>query len=218
MSALRARCVVTLVTLLASVAMGASCKSPSPPGQPGAGKSTVPSVSPSGSDRTLVLYDTTGQFGFLGELYAVQASNLASHFGGWRAEPVSRYTSGEAARHDLTIYLGSTYDEPLPDAFLADVAAGANVLWLGGNIWKLAAKYPKVFQQDGFTTAAIDDAEVTEVRYHGTALTRDAKSGGLVKFSVSAPARAAILAEAVRADGGVVPWGVRGGRLTYVAE
>jgi uncharacterized protein YdaL len=165
-----------------------------------------------------VLYDTTGQFGFLGELYAVQASNLASHFGGWRAEPVSRYTSGEATRHDLTIYLGSTYDEPLPDAFLADVAAGANVLWLGGNIWKLAAKYPKVFQQDGFTTAAVDDAPVAEVRYHGTTLTRDAKAGGLVKISVSDPARATTVAEAVRADGTVVPWGVRGGRLTYVAE
>src|SRR5687767_5151927 len=71
-----------------------------------------PDTRPSG---VLVLYDTTGPFGALGELYAIQAGNLASHFGAWTAAPVTRYRAGDAARHALTIYIGSTYDEPLPE-------------------------------------------------------------------------------------------------------
>ena len=40
---------------------------------------------------TLVLYDTTGQWGWLGELYAIMTANLASHFGTWTAMPVVSY-------------------------------------------------------------------------------------------------------------------------------
>ena len=36
---------------------------------------------------TLVLYDTSGEWGYLGELYAIQVANLASHFGPWTAKP-----------------------------------------------------------------------------------------------------------------------------------
>jgi hypothetical protein len=37
---------------------------------------------------TLVLYDTTNTYGWLGELYAIAGGNLASHFGQITAEPV----------------------------------------------------------------------------------------------------------------------------------
>ena len=39
------------------------------------------------STDTLVLYDTTGNWGWLGELYGIMAANLASHFGAWTALP-----------------------------------------------------------------------------------------------------------------------------------
>ena len=72
---------------------------------------------------TLVLYDTTGQWGWLGELYAIMSANLASHFGSWTAMPVVSYTSGTLKQYTATIYIGSTYGEPVPNAFLDDVFA-----------------------------------------------------------------------------------------------
>jgi hypothetical protein len=50
----------------------------------GAAASAAPGTS------TLVLYDTTGPFGWLGELYAIMTLNLASHFGSWTAMPPSQ--------------------------------------------------------------------------------------------------------------------------------
>ena len=124
----------------------------------------------------LVLYDTGGQYGSLGELYAVQAGNLASHFGAWQSMPVTKYTPGTAQKYQLTIYIGSTYDEPLPEAFLADVATGVSVLWLGGNVWQLIRKYPKsVFRQRRSTMPCHG------IRYRGVELTRNAGAGGLVR-------------------------------------
>ena len=199
----------SVVVVVATLAVLAACKAPS--GTPQAG----PSVPPSG---TLVLYDTTGQYGFLGELYAVQAANLLSHFGAWTARPVRDYRAGDAGRHLLTVYIGSTYDEPLPATFLRDVAGGAAVLWLGGNIWQLATAYPKLFERSGFTTGSIDDDSVTEVRYRGTSLVRNDDAGGLVEITVNDPAKARTVADAVGRGGAVRPWGVRSGALAYVAE
>ncbi|GAA3241308.1 DUF2334 domain-containing protein [Dactylosporangium siamense] len=178
-------------------------------------KSTPPpgAASRPPASGVLVLYDTTGEFGSLGELYAVQAGNLASHFDKWEAQPVTRYTAGSAARHRLTIYIGSTYDEPLPDAFLTDVAAGAPVLWLGANIWQLIEKHGVT----GLETAAVNDAAVTTIRYHGTELTRNAAAGAMVRVGLS-PGTATTLADAVLPDGGVTPYAVRAGALTYLTE
>ena len=67
-------------------------------GRSGKGKVTGPDMVFAGSPRsatgvnaasavtTLVLYDSTGQWGFLGELYAIGTANLASHFGSWTAK------------------------------------------------------------------------------------------------------------------------------------
>src|SRR5215831_17175683 len=92
---------------------------------------------------TLVLYDTTGQWGWLGELYAIMSANLASHFGSWTAMPVASYQTGQLKQCTAAIYVGSTYDEPLPTAFLDDVYGTTTpVIWVYDNIWQLTARYP----------------------------------------------------------------------------
>ena len=73
-----------------------------------------------GTASALVLYDTTGAWGWLGELYAIAAGNLATHFGSVTAEPVVDYVSGQVNDYTATIYLGSTYNEPIPATFLSD--------------------------------------------------------------------------------------------------
>ncbi|MBB2944577.1 uncharacterized protein YdaL [Actinoplanes lutulentus] len=172
-----------------------------------------------GSAKTLVLYDTTNDYGWLGEVYATQTANLASHFGTWTAAPVAKYKSGDLNAYTAVIYLGSTYDEPLPAAFLTDVMATSKpVVWVYDNIWQLAAK-------DGFTTkygfasGTFDLAAVTEVAYKGKKLTRSSdNNSGIMNLPISDTAKVSTLATAVRADGTTFPWAVKSGNLTYIGE
>jgi chitodextrinase len=68
--------------------------------------------------RTLILYDSTGPYAWLGESYATLTANLSSHFGAWTAMPVTNYRAGQLSGFGAVVYIGSTYDEPIPLAFL----------------------------------------------------------------------------------------------------
>lgn len=172
---------------------------------------------------TLVLYDTTGPFGWLGELYAIAAANLAGHFGSVRTAPVSQYTQGRVAAHTATIYLGSTYDEPLPPAFLSDVLASTKpVIWAFNNIWQLsaAAGGSSPFSATyGWAPYTFDLSPVERVDYGATSFTRSRlNAAGIMSYSPFDPARTTTLAHAVRDNGSRFPWAVRSGRLTYIGE
>src|SRR5437879_3302965 len=91
------------------VPQGVPLAVPSPAGAPFSG-TALPGSAPPAS--TLVLYDTTGPWGWLGEIYATMAGNLASHFGAWVALPVVSYTAGTLQQYSACIYIGSTYGEP----------------------------------------------------------------------------------------------------------
>ncbi|AEV89034.1 hypothetical protein ACWT_8025 [Actinoplanes sp. SE50] len=172
-----------------------------------------------GAAKTLVLYDTTGDYGWLGEVYATQTANLSSRFGSWTAAPVARYKAGDLSAYTAVIYLGSTYDEPLPAAFLTDVMATTKqVLWVYDNIWQLAAK-DGFAAKYGFASGTFDFADVTEVDYKGRKLTRGTENkSGIMNLSIGDSAKVTTLATAVRADGTGFPWAVRSGNLTYVGE
>ena len=173
-----------------------------------------------GTAKTLILYDTTGDYGWMGEVYATQTANLSSHFGSWTAAPVANYKAGDLSAFTALIYLGSTYDEPLPAAFLADVSATTKpVTWVFGNIWQLSARTPDFAASRGFTSGAFDFAAVAEVGYKGRKLTRDTTDrSGIMNLSISDPAKVKTLATAVRPDGSSFPWAVQSGNLTYVGE
>jgi uncharacterized protein YdaL len=180
---------------------------------------------------TLVLYDTTGQWGWLGELYAIMSANLASHFGTWTAKPVKSYTSGLLKQYSATIYIGSTYDEPLPAAFLDDVYATTTpVIWIYDNIWQLTSRYPNFFSTYGWIWSAFDTSSVAEVDYPLPPSTRPtqkleryaANNGGIMNYFPLAPT-VTVLANCVRSDGSTFPWALRstgpnGGSLTYIGE
>jgi uncharacterized protein YdaL len=168
----------------------------------------------------LVLYDTTGQWGALGELYAIGTANLASHFGGWTAKAATAYTCGELANYSATIYLGSTFDEPLPACLLDDVLATTHpVIWAYYNVWQLAGRSPTFGTTYGWTPGDLDFSSIAEVDYKGRALTRyAANADGILGVTVTSAAKATVLATAKRADGTTTPWAVRSGHLTYVTE
>ena len=167
---------------------------------------------------TLVVYDSTGSWGFLGEMYAEQVANLASHFGTWKAEPVVSYTAGQMSAYAAVVYVGSTYGEPLPLAFLADVRAGTvPVLWMFDNIWQLTPEYPNFATSMGWMWTGFDFSTISGINYKTAQLTRDPlnTARGLMGTTVTT---AQVVATAVRADGTTLPWAVRSGNLTYIGD
>jgi uncharacterized protein YdaL len=184
------------------------------------GKSGAAVTGAIGTGRTLVLYDNTGAYGWLGEVYAEQTANLVSHFNAWTAHPVGQYTAGEINSYNAVVYVGSTYDEPVPVAFLDDVTASTKpVVWMYDNIWQLTARDTTFTATRGYTWKGFDTAAVAKVNYKGTALTRDTiNQSGIMDYAVSDATKATTLATAVRPDGTTFPWAVRSGNLTYVGE
>jgi YD repeat-containing protein len=175
---------------------------------------------PGSTGKTLVVYDSTGPYAFLGEQYATLTANLTSHFGDWTALPAVNYAAGEMASYAAVVYVGSTYDEPLPVAFLDDVTATTKpVIWMYDNIWQLTARDPNFGATHGFTWTGFDFAAVSTVNYEGKTFTRDPQNGaGIMGTSISDPAKATPIGTAVRADGSTLPWGVTSGNFTYVGE
>jgi uncharacterized protein YdaL len=169
---------------------------------------------------TLVLYDGDGPWGWLGETYAIAAGHLASHFGAWEARPVSGYQVGDMHAWTAVVYVGSTYDAPLPETSLDDVLAGGTpVVWLAYNLWALEQRDPWFAARYGFTAGSFDAGPFAEVRYKGRALTRSLENvEGIVGCVALDVERATVLATAVRDDATELPWALRSGDLTYVAE
>ncbi|NAZ86198.1 DUF2334 domain-containing protein, partial [Kineococcus indalonis] len=134
--------------------------------------------------------------------------------------PVASYTAGMLDGYSAVVYVGSTYDEPLPAAFLADVTATAKpVTWVYDNIWHLTAADPGFAARTGWTWTQFDVSTVATVSYKGQDLSRDPQNqGGIMGVSISDPTRATVLATARRADGTTFPWAVRSGNFTYLGE
>lgn len=189
-----------------------------PPQEPPAHNMATTPVVPSG---TLVLYDRSGPYGWLGELYATAGLTLANHFGSATAKPVATYQVGDLAKYKAVLYIGSTYDEPLPVGFLDDVLANTKteVLWMYNNIWQLANRAPDFVGTYGFNPWIYDTATVATVTYKGIALSRETINGaGIMSYSTLNTSKVKVLATATKTAGGTLPWAVRSGKLTYLGE
>jgi uncharacterized protein YdaL len=170
--------------------------------------------------RTLILYDHSGDWGWLGELNATLTANLVGHFGPWKAEPVSEYTAGQLHDYAATIYLGTDFNERLPKSFEDDVLrTGHPVIWVADNISELESRAGNFRQRYGWQSSTLDRSAVPEVIYKGMALTRwTHNSDGIMGYAAVDRSRVRVLARAVRADGSSFPWAVRSRNLTYVGE
>ena len=172
---------------------------------------------PSGA---LVLYDTTSKYGWLGELYAMAAQALVSHFCKVTCAPVATYKSGDLFNYQAAVYLGSSYDEPVPLALLDDILADQTpVVWIYDNIWQLVNRAKDFSAAYGYKLNWFDLSTIATVQYRGTPLTRDpSNASGLIEVKAADPKLVTTLATAVRADGSTLPWAVRSKNLTFVSE
>ncbi|GAA0919171.1 DUF2334 domain-containing protein [Virgisporangium aurantiacum] len=177
-----------------------------------------------GTAKTLVLYDETGPYAWLGEVYAEQTANLVSHYGSWTVHPASGYQTGELAAYSAVVYVGSTYDEPLPVSFLDDVLGTSKpVLWMYDNIWQLSARAAATgadfATRYGYMWKQFDTSAVAEVRYDGQSLTRDTVNGsGIMDQTITDASKVTVLGDAVRPDGTTFPWALKSANLTYLGE
>jgi uncharacterized protein YdaL len=187
--------------------------------------------------KALIVYDYDTAYpanASQGEQVAMVVANLASHFGTWTAEPTSAYQQGQVNNYTATIYVGTTYNEPLKPAFVSDVQSTTHpVVWLGDNMWELTTDWNSnvAFQQKyGWIPAAgpagIHNVHgVTTLTYKGQALTRNVNAG-IVLSPGSVTSAATVLATASGAsltdDSGSkvqpFPWAIRGANLTFIGE
>jgi uncharacterized protein YdaL len=176
-------------------------------------------VSGATTGSALILYDSSGEWGWLGEMYATMTANLASQFGSWTAKPVSLYQAGDVDRHTATIYVGSTYDEPLSEAFLNDVETSSTpIVWMYSNIWQLTNHAPAFADTYGWMWSGYDFRPVDGVTYKGVDLARDAGNGAGIMNYATVGADVQVLAQAKATDGSTFPWAVRSRNLTYIGE
>ncbi len=193
------------------------------------------------SAKTLVLYDVSGPWGWLGQVNAEAIGNLATHSGMVVAQPVADYQPGEISNFTDVIYVGTTYNEPIPSSFINDVqTTSTKVLWLGDNAWELdnssAAATTSFENQYGWdpSTSYIDQDNVATVTYKGTNLTRNLLAGGIVAPNITNPSLVTTLATAnctdssgtatpcqsqARVNGATsFPWAISSSNITYVGE
>ncbi|XUL87490.1 DUF2334 domain-containing protein [Streptomyces galilaeus] len=191
------------------------------------------------SPTALVLYDTAGPYGQLGELYAMAAANLAGHFGSVTAKPVQQYTAGMVNSYTAVVYIGSTYyggDVPdaVPAAFYQDAMSTTKpVTWIGANIWGMAnadgvAQFSQKYGWDPTTSYYEDGGSVgtvNQVSYKGQTLTRNipaGQDGGVLRPNVLTGAgypAVTRLAEGLDSSNGhTFGWAVRSSNLTYIGE
>jgi uncharacterized protein YdaL len=196
-----------------------------------------------GSATTLVLYDSTNTWGWLGELYAIGAGNLATHFGTVTAEPVVDYVSGQVNSYTAMIYIGSTYNEPIPQTFLNDALSTTKpVIWIGDNIWQLTGISGSAADQAFMaaygwdpSTSYFDTADtIPSVTYKSHNFTRStANAGGVLAPHITTASLVKALATAncttsggaatncntiAQTTGTSFPWAIQSGNLTYVGE
>jgi hypothetical protein len=197
----------------------------------------------SGPATTLIVYDSTNTWGYLGVQYANAAGDMATRFGKVTAEPVIEYITGQVNSYTATIYIGSTYDEPIPTAFLNDVLSTTHpVIWAGWNVWQLSGT-PGSSANTAFrshygwdpSTSYIDtlDDPLT-VSSNGQSFTRGGLNGAnIVAPHITNPAAVTVLARAnctsstgkaancasiAQSTGTSFPWAVKSANLTFVGE
>ncbi len=202
----------------------------------------------SASGDALVVYESGGPFGHVGETAAIFTKNLVGHFGQVTAIPVAEYSPHLLDNFRSLIYIGALQrDRPLQSSFLDDVLATThNVLWLGHNIDDLQTRQNSTSGSDakrfderfGFITTAPQAIAYRSVTYKGQTLTRAENAGLTIPIKVVQPQSARttpptpsadVLAEASLAEAPAVgvqsgktndthPWAVRSQNLTYVSE
>ncbi|MFZ3035468.1 MAG: DUF2334 domain-containing protein [Parvibaculum sp.] len=179
----------------------------------------LPRPAPCRDKRILILYDSTGPWGHLGEIDALFAANLAGRWASYDAMPVSTYRSGDVETHSLTVYLGTSFDEAIPPALVEDLGASERpLIWVQYGLEKLAEAMPGFEKRYGLVPGLVDRSGFSHVNYNGVSFTfLEGPEAELATTIIRDHDKVKVQASAVRNDGTSIPWAVRTGNLTFIA-
>lgn len=183
------------------------------------------------TSNVLVLYDSSGTWGWIGDIYRQHLANLLSHFNvTMTVEKVENYQAGQIHANNATFYIGAVYDNPLPAAFINDFLNSTNtVCWLGYNLWQAAWNSggwnPAFYQKFGVDFWDLDFSPWSVVNYKGQQLTRqttEPEIGSLQQDPYFPNSIYSIVATAQYTDSTgqvhVAPYITHTGNLWYVAD
>lgn len=188
-----------------------------------------------------ILHDSTGPFADLGPIYTEMLMNLLGHFPEVvaSAQPVEDYVGGELLTCEVCFYVGSTYDNPLPAAFVDDFwATDRPLVWMGYNLWQIGwGRFDSFNLEYGFqhlqvetnTGAGVDTDFFRYVQYKGKELPKFAwwneTAGTFVndpfvnRLTIYDPALVQVKANIVHSGTGEsIPYAVQSGNLWAVGD
>jgi uncharacterized protein YdaL len=156
------------------------------------------------------------------QLYATFLTNLLGRYSDVTVtrKAISQYAAGDTGRYAQTFYIGSTYDNPIPQAFINDIAAGGKVVWLNYNLWRLGS----VLQTLGLTWVEVrPEYQPSEyavgfknVLYRGYTYTK--YPAPMEVMEVTADATVTVDATISNAAGRTIPFAMHKGNFWYVAD
>lgn len=184
------------------------------------------------AQSVLILYDSAGQFGWTGQAYGRQLANLIGHFQlQYELKAIEDYRGGDLSRYRATFYLGSVYDNAVPQTFIDDVMGSSTpVMWFKYNLWKLAgptwaseSTHPYFEYRFGFHFHSLDQKSgYNYVRYRGETFSKSPQDSEVGITTVVNQAISRTVMEACSTPEGAPdsckPYVVQGSNLWYVAD
>lgn len=176
---------------------------------------------PGYADKVLILYDSSGQWGWVGELHSQFLANLIGHFNKKITRlPVEQYTAGTLHQFSTTFYLGTTYDNPLPQDFIKDALNTTQTLvWFRYNLWELIQGKPNFASKYGFTFDKLDISGYDRVIYKNITFVKNTRDAELGRVIVTNTSWVKVPATAERSSTKeAIPYIVHSGNMWYVAD
>lgn len=175
-------------------------------------------VMPTGPS-TLVVYTGSGQYGYVGEGEAIMTANLLGGFGPSVTIRADRYPAGLAADHDQVAVVVSNPSEQLPVSLLDDLHSGrSDIIWLGPGVDQLLTRHPSFSAEQQIAAEAPYLASPTAIRYKGVELPLPIEATEITANISSAGPNAAVVADAVFADGSTRPWAIKTPRMLVLGD
>ena len=187
-------------------------------------KSVGAPMTPPDPNAVLILYDSSGEFGWIGQLHSKLLANLLGHFPlPCQIAPVEDYRRDDLNDYRATFYFGTIFNNALPAAFLDDVMASRKpVCWFKYNLWSLGSgsAYGLQFEaQYGFRFEFMDQTGFTNIDYKAETLTKYPADPELGRTTILNSSLAQPVARAWKdSPSNAVPYAVRASNFWYIAD
>lgn len=169
-------------------------------------------------------------YGDAAQLYGQFLANLIGRYQDINVirRGISTYQAGESANYLRTFYIGSTYGNPVPSAFVADARAGSRITWINYQIWNavpfsnevIAPESPLGFSYTGivgaYTTGEFT-ATYNKVDYRGYTYSKYLAPMEIAEVKLERP-DVTVQAWAKNTAGQQVPYAIQSGEFWYVAD